>query len=73
MRNYFNRTSPNPLQIFDAHILVNTDLSPSRFHFQWVLYKDHILSQMVLYLIRTNEIAEKKNDVNFAELVMRQR
>ena len=34
--------------IFDAHLLKNTDLSPSRFHFQWVLYQDHVLSQMVL-------------------------
>ena len=40
-------TAPPP-QIFVAHLLENTDLSPSIFHFQWVLYKDHILSQMVL-------------------------
>ena len=31
------------------------------FIFQWVLYQDHVLSQMVLKLIRTNEIREKKN------------
>ena len=42
-----NLTDP-PHQIFDAHLLENTDLSPSRFHFQCILYKDHILSQMVL-------------------------
>ena len=28
-----------------------------------VLFQDHVLSQMVLKLIRTNEIEEKKNDV----------
>ena len=38
----------DPHQIFDAHLLETTDLSPSRFHFQWVLYQDHVLSQMVL-------------------------
>ena len=38
----------DPPQIFDAHLLENTDLSPSRFHFQWVLYQDHVLSKMVL-------------------------
>ena len=37
-----------PHQIFDAHLLVDTDLGPSRFHFQWFLYQDHVLSQMVL-------------------------
>ena len=30
---FLNRTSLTPHQIFDAHLLVNTDLSPSRFHF----------------------------------------
>ena len=30
------------------------------FIFQWVLYQDHLLSQTVLKLIRTNEIVEKK-------------
>ena len=35
-----------PPQIFDADLLENTDLSPSRF--QWVSYHDHVLSQMVL-------------------------
>ena len=30
------------------------------FIFQWVLYQDHVLSQMVLLLIRTNGIEEEK-------------
>ena len=30
---FLNRTSLNPRQIFDAHLLETTDLSPSRFHF----------------------------------------
>ena len=32
-RLFLNRTSLTPHQIFDAHLLENTDLSPSRFHF----------------------------------------
>ena len=31
---FLNRTSLTPHQIFDAHLLENTDLSPSRFHFK---------------------------------------
>ena len=31
---FFNRTSLTLQQIFDAHLLETTDLSPSRFHFQ---------------------------------------
>ena len=48
---FFNLT--NPPQIFDAHLLENTlpDLI-----FQWVFFEDHVLSQMVLKLVRTNEI-----------------
>ena len=30
---FFNRTLLTPHQIFDAHLLVNTDLGPSRFRF----------------------------------------
>ena len=30
---FLNRTSLTPPQIFDAHLLENTDLSSSRFHF----------------------------------------
>ena len=30
---FLNRTSPTPHQIFDAHLLINTDLDPSRFYF----------------------------------------
>ena len=30
---FLNRTSLNPHQIFDAHLLEKTDLGPSRFHF----------------------------------------
>ena len=44
-KSYLN--DPLSPQIFVAHLLENTDLSPSRFHFQWVLYQDHVLSQMV--------------------------
>ena len=45
---FFKIGPHQPPQFFDAHLLENTDLSPSRFHFQWVLYQDHVLSQMVL-------------------------
>ena len=45
----------HPAQI-DAHLLENTNLNFPDFIFQWVLYRDHVLSQMVLKLIRTNEI-----------------
>ena len=31
--SFLNRTSLTPPQIFDPHLLENTDLSPSRFHF----------------------------------------
>ena len=61
--SFFKLDLTDPPQIFDAHLLENTDLSSSRFPFKWVLYQDHVLSQMVLYLIRTNEIKKKKNDV----------
>ena len=47
-------------QIFDVHLLENTDLSPSRFNFSVSFYQDHVLSQMILKLIRTNMIEEKK-------------
>ena len=44
-----NRTSLTPAQNFDAHLLENTDFSPSRFHFfSEFLYQDPVLSQMVL-------------------------
>ena len=33
---FFNRTSLTSSQIFEAHLLENTDLSPSRFHFSVV-------------------------------------
>ena len=46
--SFFKSDLTEPPQIFDAHLSGNTDLSPSRLHFQWVLYKDHFLSQMVL-------------------------
>ena len=46
--SFFKADLTDPSQIFDAHLLEYTDLSPSRFHFQWVLYQDHVLSQMVL-------------------------
>ena len=45
---FFKSDLTDPHQIFDAHLLETTDLSPSRFHFQWVLGQDHVLSQMVL-------------------------
>ena len=56
---FLNRTSRTPIRFY-AYLLENTDLSPSRLHFQWFLYQDHVLSQMVLKLIRTNEIEEKE-------------
>ena len=34
--NFFKSDLTDPPQICDAHLLENTDLSPSRFHFQWV-------------------------------------
>ena len=46
--SFFKSDLTDPPQIFDAHLLETTDLSPSRFHFQWVLGQDHVLSQMVL-------------------------
>ena len=45
---FLNRTSLTPHQIFDAHLLKNTDLSPSRFHFSVGLGQDNVLSHMVL-------------------------
>ena len=62
--SYFKSDLTDPHQIFDAHLLETTDLSTSRFHFSvGFFYQDHVLSQMVLYLIRTNEIGAKKNIV----------
>ena len=46
--SFFKSDLTDPCQIFYAHLLENADLSPSRFHFQWVLGQDHDLSQMVL-------------------------
>ena len=31
--SFFKSDLSDPPQIFDAHLLVNTDLGPSRFHF----------------------------------------
>ena len=64
-RVFFESDLTDPPQIFDAHLLKNSDLSPSSFHFSVGFYnikyyQDHVLSQMVLKLIRTNEIEEKK-------------
>ena len=44
---FLNRTSLTPPQIFDVHLLENTNLSPSSFHFSVGLYQDLILSQIV--------------------------
>ena len=48
-----NRTSLIPPQIFDAHLLENADLSPSRFHFS-------VFEQM--------RFKRKKNDVKLTNL-----
>ena len=56
---FFNRTSRFLMRIFWK----KTILVLPAVIFQWVSYQDHVLSQMVLWLIRTNEIEEKKNDV----------
>ena len=34
--NYLKSDLTEPPQIFDAHLLENTNLGPSSFHFQWV-------------------------------------
>ena len=45
---FFTSDLTVPPQIFEAHHLENTKLSPSSFHFSvGFLYQDHILSQMV--------------------------
>ena len=59
---FLNRTSlarvMSPPQIFDAHLLENTNLSPSSFHFSVVfLSRSYFESDC---LIETNEIEEKK-------------
>ena len=39
----------DPPQIFDVHLLENTNLSPSRVHFSVAfLFQDHFLSHMAL-------------------------
>ena len=57
---FFKSDLTDPPQIFDAHLMENTNLHPSLF--SGFLYQDRVLSQMVLKFIRTNEI-EEKNDV----------
>ena len=46
--SFFNRTSLTSPQIFYAHPLGNTNLSPSSFHFSVAFYIKTVLSQMVL-------------------------
>ena len=68
--SFFNRTSLTPPQIFDPHLLENTNLSPSSF-FQLVFISKSYFESEGLKLIQTNEIEEKKT--TFAELAMSQR
>ena len=53
----------DPPQIFDAHLLENTGLSPSRFHFSVGFYTKICFESDGFIAYRTNEIEEKKNDV----------
>ena len=46
--SFFKSDLTDPHQIFDAHLLENTNLTLPAFIFQWVLYQDNVLSQMVL-------------------------
>ena len=46
--SFFKSDLTDPHQIFDAHLLEKTNLSPSSFHFSVDLYQDYVLSQMVL-------------------------
>jgi len=65
---FFKSDLTDPPQIFDAHLLEKTDLSPSRFYFSvGLIYQDHVLSRMVLLFIRT------KKYLFFAKLAMSQR
>ena len=65
---FLNRTSLTPRQIFDAYLSENTNLSPSRFNFSVGFISRSFFEtrlsrsdcQMVLKLIRTNEIEDKK-------------
>ena len=58
VESFFKSDLTDPLIFWKIPIQAHQD-----FIFQWILYKDHILSQMVLQLIRKNEIKEKNNDV----------
>ena len=57
---FFKSDLTDPSQIFDAIFWKMPNQALPALIFQWVLYQDHILSQMILKLIRTNEIEEKK-------------
>ena len=46
--SFFKSDLTDPPQIFDAHLLEYTNLSPSSFHFSVGLDQDHVLSQMIL-------------------------
>ena len=58
-----NRTSLTPIRFWMRIFWKLPIKALPDFIFQWILYQDHILSQMVLWLIRTNEIEHKNNDV----------
>ena len=47
---FFKSDLTDPPQIFDTHLLENIYALPDLI-FQWVLYQDHVFSQMVLQLI----------------------
>ena len=59
--NFFKSDLTDPSQIFDAHLLENTDLSPSRFHFSVGFISRSCFESDGF--IRTNEIEKKKNGV----------
>ena len=46
--SFFKSDLTDPPQIFDVHLLVNTDLSLSRFHFSVSFISRYCLSQMIL-------------------------
>ena len=57
--SFFKSDFTDPPQIFDAHLFENINLKPLQLSFfSGLLYQDHVLIQMILYLTRTNEIEE---------------
>ena len=58
--SFFNRTSLTPLRFLMRIFWKIPIKALPDFIFKLVLYQHHVLSQMVLQLIQTNEIEEKK-------------